>query len=39
MKVIGTNEIVDEDAWSLVIENIYKIIGRKEDYKNPTVDG
>jgi hypothetical protein len=30
---------MDEDAQSSVIENIYKIIGHKEDYINPTIDG
>jgi hypothetical protein len=33
------NELVDEDAWSLVIQNIYKIAGHKEDYINPTTNG
>jgi hypothetical protein len=33
------NEPMDEDAWSLVIENIYKIMGCREDYINPTTDG
>jgi len=28
------NGPVDEDAWSLVIKNIYKIIGYMEDYFN-----
>jgi hypothetical protein len=29
---------MDEDMWILVIENIYKIIGHREDYINPTID-
>jgi hypothetical protein len=29
---------MDEDAWSLVIENIYKITRCREDYINPTTD-
>ena len=33
------NELVDEDAWSSIIENIYKITRCKEYYINPTVDG
>jgi hypothetical protein len=33
------NEPVDEDAQSSVIENIYKIMGHREDYINPTTDG
>jgi hypothetical protein len=33
------NELVDEDAHSSVIENIYKILGHMEDYVNPTMDG
>jgi hypothetical protein len=33
------NEPVDEDACSSIIENIYKITGRREDYINPIVDG
>lgn len=33
------NEPIDEDAQSSIIENIYKIIGLKEDYINPTADG
>jgi hypothetical protein len=31
--------LVDEDAQSSIIENIYKITGHREDYVNPTVDG
>jgi hypothetical protein len=33
------NEPVDEDAWSSIIENIYKITSHREDYNNPTADG
>lgn len=33
------NELVDEGARSFVIENIYKIPGRREDNINPTADG
>jgi hypothetical protein len=33
------NEPVDEDAQSSVIENIYNITKRREDYVNPTADG
>jgi hypothetical protein len=33
------SELIDEDARSSIIENIYKITGRKKDYINPTVDG
>jgi hypothetical protein len=33
------NEPVDEDVQSSIIENIYKIIGNRVDYINPTVDG
>jgi hypothetical protein len=33
------NDLVDGDARSLVIENIYKIIVSREDYINPTTDG
>jgi len=33
------NELVDEDAWSSIIKNIYNIIGHKEDYINPTAYG
>jgi len=32
------NDIMDEYAWSLVIENIYKIMGQREDYINSTTD-
>jgi len=33
------NEVIDEDAQSLGIKNIYKVIGRMEDCINPTADG
>jgi hypothetical protein len=33
------NEPMDEDAWSSIIDNIYKIAGHREDYINPTIDG
>jgi hypothetical protein len=33
------NELVDEDVWSLRVENIYKVTGHREDYINPTIDG
>jgi hypothetical protein len=33
------NESIDEDAWSYVIENIYKITWHREYYVNPMVDG
>jgi hypothetical protein len=33
------NEIVDEDASILVIQNIYKIGGHTEGYINPTAYG
>jgi galactose-1-phosphate uridylyltransferase len=33
------NESVDEDAQMSIIENIYKIMGHKEYYVNPMVDG
>jgi hypothetical protein len=33
------NEPVGEDAWTYIIENIYKITRPKEDYVNPLVDG
>jgi len=33
------NEAVDEDAQRSVIENIYKITGKKEDYINRSIDG
>jgi hypothetical protein len=33
------NELVDEDAQSSSIENIYKVMGHREDYINPTADG
>jgi hypothetical protein len=35
----GYNEPVDEDAQRSIIEIIYKIMGRREDYVNPTMDG
>jgi hypothetical protein len=31
--------MVDEDVWSSIIENIYKIKGHREYYVNPMVDG
>jgi hypothetical protein len=33
------NDIVNEDAKNLAIENLYKATRRKEDYINPTIDG
>jgi hypothetical protein len=33
------NDLMDENAWSSIIENIYQIIKCMEDYINPTVDG
>jgi hypothetical protein len=33
------NELMNEDAQSSTIENIYNIIGHMEDYVNPTTDG
>jgi hypothetical protein len=33
------NESMDEDAQSLIIENIYTITRRKENYINPITDG
>jgi hypothetical protein len=33
------NKPMDEDAWSLVIENIYKINRCREDYIKPIADG
>jgi hypothetical protein len=33
------NELIDEDAWNLGIENIYKVMGCREDYINPTIYG
>jgi hypothetical protein len=33
------NELVNEDVQSSIIENIYNIIGHKEDYVNSTIDG
>jgi len=33
------NKPVNEKVQSLIIENIYNIIGCKEDYVNPTTDG
>jgi hypothetical protein len=33
------NEPMNEDAQSSIIENIYKIMGHREDYINPTMDG
>jgi hypothetical protein len=32
------NELVNEDAQSLRVENIYKVMGCKEDYINPTAN-
>jgi len=32
------NELVNKDAHSSIIENIYPIIGCREDYINPTID-
>jgi hypothetical protein len=32
------NEPMDEDAWSFVVQNIYKITGHIEDYINLTAD-
>jgi hypothetical protein len=33
------NELVDEDVWSLRVENIYKVTRCREDYINLTTDG
>jgi hypothetical protein len=33
------NGLVDEDAWSSIIENIYKATGCREDYINPITNG
>jgi hypothetical protein len=33
------NDPIDEDAQSSIIENIYKVMGRKYDYINPTTEG
>jgi hypothetical protein len=33
------NEPVDEDVWSSIIENIYKILGCREDYIKSPADG
>lgn len=33
------NEIVNEDVQSSIIENIYQITGRREDYINSIIDG
>jgi hypothetical protein len=33
------SDLVDEDAQNSIIESIYKIIGQKEDYINPIIDG
>jgi hypothetical protein len=33
------NDPIDEDVWSLGIENNYKFMGCREEYINPTVDG
>jgi hypothetical protein len=33
------NDPVNEDEKRYIIENIYQIIQRREDYINPTVDG
>jgi hypothetical protein len=33
------NELMDEDAQSSANENVYKIMGQREDYINPTTDG
>lgn len=32
------NESLNEDLWVLVVENIYKVTGCREDYVNPTMD-
>jgi len=34
-----SNEPMNEDVWSYIIEKIYQIIACREDYMNPTVDG
>jgi hypothetical protein len=39
MKGIDTTRLVDQDAQSSVIENIYKITGCREYYINPIADG
>jgi hypothetical protein len=33
------NDPINEEAWILVIKNIYKITRCNDDYINPTVDG
>jgi hypothetical protein len=33
------NDLVDEDMWRSFIENIYKIMGCREVYINPTAYG
>jgi hypothetical protein len=33
------NELMDKDACTSVIEKIYKIMGPREDYINPTTNG
>jgi hypothetical protein len=33
------NDTMDEYGWRSTIENIYNIIGYRDDYINPTIDG
>jgi hypothetical protein len=33
------NDLVDEDAWIFIINNIYNITRHGEDYVTPTIDG